>query len=107
MALRTMAALAFMVMGLSVGSVAADPPQRVPRTVFNDDAQVLREAPGENPAPFIKAWLDRESAAVPFSTFVFLASTPDICFYNTKAGEEYGARRKKDDYLYVLSLIHI
>ena len=104
MAVRTMAALAFMVMGLSVGSVAADPPQRVPRTVFNDDAQVLREAPGENPAPFIKAWLDRESAAVPFSTFVFLASTPDICFYNTKAGEEYGARRKKDDYLYVRAM---
>ncbi|GEM_PF-110966 len=104
MAVRTMAALAFVVMGLSVGAVAADPPQRVPRTVFNDDAQVLREAPGENPAPFIKAWLDRESAAVPFSTFVFLASTPDICFYNTKAGEEYGARRKKDDYLYVRAM---
>ena len=75
-------------------SIAADPAKRTPRTVFNDDAQVLGEAPGKNPAPFIKAWLDRESAAVPFSTFVFLAATPDICFYNTKAGEEYGARRK-------------
>jgi len=86
------------------GSPAADPPGRQARTVYNDDAQVLREAPAKNPAPFIKAWLDRESAAVPFSTFVFLACTPDICFYDTKAGEEYGARRKTDDHLYIRSM---
>ena len=83
---------------------AAEKTRRSPRTVFNDDAQVLREAPAKNPGPFIKAWLDRESAAVPFSTFVFLASTPDVCFYDTKVGEEYGARRKTSDHLYIRAM---
>ena len=104
MGLRGNAVWGLLVAGLLVGSLAADPAPRTPRTVFNDDAQVLREAPGEDPAPFIKAWLDRESTAVPFSTFVFLASTPDICFYNTKAGEEYGARRKTDDHYYIRAM---
>ena len=85
-------------------SPAADPPGREPRTVFNDDAQVLQEAPAANPGPFIKAWLDRESKAVPFSTFVFLAATPDICFYDTKAGEEYGARLSGTDRPYVAAM---
>ena len=98
------AGLGLLLVGLTISSAAADPSKRQPRTVFNDDAQVLREAPGEDPAPFIKAWLDRESAAVAFSTFVFLASTPDICFYDTKAGEEYGARRKTDDHVYIRAM---
>ncbi|MDP7275123.1 MAG: M55 family metallopeptidase [Planctomycetaceae bacterium] len=85
-------------------STAAAPPRKQPRTVFNDDAQVLAEAPAKDPAPYIKAWLDRESAAVPFSTFVFLACTPDICFYDTKAGEEYGARLKTTDHKYVRAM---
>ena len=85
-------------------STAADSPPRQPRTVFNDDAQVLAEAPAKDPASFITAWLDRESAAVPFSTFVFLACTPDICFYNTKAGEEYGARLKTTDHKHVRAM---
>jgi hypothetical protein len=63
-----------------------------PRVVFNDDAQVLSETPGEDASAFVKAWLDRESAAVPFTTFVFLAATPDICTYETQAGEVYGDR---------------
>lgn len=85
-------------------SKAAEPSERTPRTVFNDDAQVLREAPAKDPAPYIKAWLDRETAAVPFSTFVFLASTPDVCFFDTKAGEEFGARRKTSDHLYIRAM---
>ncbi|MCP4645257.1 MAG: hypothetical protein GY851_32745 [bacterium] len=63
-----------------------------PRVVFNDDAQVLGEAPLEGTSDFVKAWLNREVDAVPFSTFVFLAATPDICTYDTKAGETYGDR---------------
>ena len=39
--------------------------KRVAQSVFNDDGQVLAEAPGENSAAFIKAWLDRESTAIP------------------------------------------
>ena len=62
------------------------------RTIFNDDGQVIAEAPAEDPVPFVKAWLDRESEFVPFTTFVFLAATPDICLYNTKVGEQYGDR---------------
>ena len=75
--------------------------KRVARSVFNDDGQVLAEAPGENAAAFIKAWLDRESKAVPFTTFVYLACMPDICFYDTKAGELYGARNNRKNGIYV------
>ena len=78
--------------------------QRAVRSVFNDDGQVLAEAPGENSAAFIKAWLDRESQAVPFTTFVYLAAMPDICFYDTKAGELYGARNNRKSGLYVEGL---
>ena len=63
-----------------------------PRIVFNDDAQVLMEAPRKGTTEFVKAWLDRESKAVPFTTFVFLAATPDLCTYETKEGEVYGRR---------------
>lgn len=65
---------------------------REPRVVFNDDAQMLMETPAEGAAEFVKAWLDREIAAVPFTTYVFLAATPDICTYDSKQGETYGDR---------------
>ncbi len=81
--------------------------KRVARSVFNDDGQVLAEAPGENTAAFIKAWLDRESKAVPFTTFVYLACMPDICFYDTKAGELYGARNKRKSGVYVNGLLDL
>ncbi len=67
-----------------------------PRVVFNDDAQVLTEAPAEGATAFVREWLDRELEAVPFSTFVFLAATPDICTFDTQAGEIYGARFGED-----------
>ena len=63
------------------------------RVVFNDDAQFLFEMQDiEDPVAFVKGWLDREMKAIPFNTFVFLAATPDICTYETKAGEVYGDR---------------
>ena len=65
---------------------------REPRVIFNDDAQMLMEAPRDGATKFVKAWLDREIEAVPFSTYVFLAATPDICTYASKAGETYGDR---------------
>ena len=65
---------------------------RASRIVFNDDGQVISEAPQENTSVFVRAWFDREAGFVPFTTFVFLAATPDICFYGTKVGERYGAR---------------
>ena len=84
-----------MVLCLSaLGSVhAAD---RQPRTIFNDDAQMLMETPTEGATDFVKQWLDKEAAAVPFSTYVFLAATPDICTYDSKAGETYGDRFGED-----------
>jgi hypothetical protein len=79
------------VCSVAIGQLnAQQAPER--RTIFNDDAQVLMEAPIENTSTFVRAWLDREAAFVPFTTFVFLAATPDICTYNSKAGEPYGAR---------------
>ena len=63
-----------------------------PRVVFNSDAQVLMEAPEEGTSEFVRAWLDRQIGGVPFTTFVFLAATPDICTYQSKAGEVYGER---------------
>lgn len=65
---------------------------REPRVVFNDDAQMLMETPTDGATKFVKAWLDREIAAVPFTTYVFLAATPDICTYDSKQGETYGDR---------------
>ena len=75
-----------MVAGASLGE------ERKSRVVFNDDAQMLGEAPLEGTSEFVKAWLDKEAEAVPFSTYVFLAATPDICTYDSKAGETYGDR---------------
>lgn len=60
--------------------------------VFNDDAQVLSEASERGTSAFVRDWLDRESEAVPFTTLVFLAATPDVCTFDSKAGEVYGAR---------------
>jgi hypothetical protein len=67
-----------------------------PRIVFNDDAQMLMETPRDGATDFVKAWLDREIDAVPFSTFVFLAATPDICTFDSKQGETYGDRFDAD-----------
>jgi hypothetical protein len=78
--------------------LAAQQPDRpAPRVVFNDDAQVLTETPDEGAGEFVRAWLDREMQAVKFSTFVFLAATPDVCTYETRIGEVYG-RRFGDDF---------
>ncbi len=66
--------------------------QPAARTVFNDDAQMLMEAPTEGATKFVQQWLDREVAAVKFSTFVFLTTTPDLCTYDTRVGETYGDR---------------
>ena len=66
--------------------------QPAARTVFNDDAQMLMEAPAKGATKFVQQWLDREVAAVKFSTFVFLTTTPDLCTYDTRVGETYGDR---------------
>ncbi len=90
-----------------LASVADAAEKRMARSVFNDDGQVLAEAPGENASAFIKAWLDRESKAVPFTTFVYLACMPDICFYDTKVGELYGARNNRKSGVYVKGLLDL
>ncbi|MEO2034713.1 MAG: alpha/beta hydrolase family protein [Planctomycetaceae bacterium] len=53
---------------------------------------MLGEAPQKGTSRFVKAWLDKEAEAVPFSTYVFLAATPDICTFDSQAGETYGDR---------------
>ena len=75
-----------------LSSILTTASAREPRVVFNDDAQMLMETPAEGATEFVKAWLDREIAAVPFTTYVFLAATPDICTYDSKQGETYGDR---------------
>ena len=77
--------------GLSLFTFA-DGVEGKPRRVFNDDAQFLFEMPEKNATEFVRSWLDKEMAAVPFSTFVFLAATPDICTYESQAGETAGNR---------------
>ena len=77
---------------LELNQIAAFVQAREPRVVFNDDAQMLMETPREGATAFVKAWLDREIQAVPFTTYVFLAATPDICTYETQRGETYGDR---------------
>ncbi len=85
---RTLVGITFIVS--AGGQSLAD--KAKPRVVFNDDAQMLAEAPLEGTSEFVKAWLDKEAQAVPFSTYVVLAATPDICTFDSKAGETYGDR---------------
>lgn len=66
------------------------------RIIFNDDAQVLIETPSTGSSKFVNAWLDRESDAIPFNTFVFQAALPDVCNYETKVGEVNGDRFGKE-----------
>lgn len=80
---------------LVIGSLVAAPlpaGETQPRVVFNDDAQMLMEAPRDGTSAFVEAWLDKEASAVPFSTFVFLAAMPDLCTYDSEVGETYGDR---------------
>ena len=74
---------------LTIPTLAISSP---PRIVFNSDAQVLMEAPEKDTSRFVRSWFDRQITGVPFTTFVFLAATPDICTFQTKAGEIYGER---------------
>ena len=76
--------------GLACSILQAE--ERQPRIVFNDDAQMLMETPAKGATEFVKQWLDKEIAAVPFSTYVFLAATPDVCTYQSKAGETFADR---------------
>ena len=67
--MRLFAALIAIVV-LAAGTVNAN--ERQPRVVFNDDAQMLMETPPTGATEFVKQWLDKEAAAIPFSTYVFL-----------------------------------
>lgn len=82
--------LFILVVLLSAGKVSGDDDEA--RVIFNDDAQMLSEAPKSGTSNFVKAWLDKELEAVPFSTYVFLAATPDICTFDSRCGETYGDR---------------
>ena len=93
--------LLYISLPLSLGVEHLD--AREPRVVFNDDAQMLMETPRDGATKFVKAWLDREIDAVPFSTFVFLAATPDICTFDSGQGESYGDRFGADFSLTVLA----
>ncbi|MEO1999127.1 MAG: hypothetical protein ABGZ17_28105, partial [Planctomycetaceae bacterium] len=90
MKVRNAVCLAFALLEVSLNARIME--AREPRVVFNDDAQMLMETPQDGATAFVKAWLDREIQAVPFTTYVFLAATPDICTYDSKQGETYGDR---------------
>jgi len=77
---------------------AAPPPNEWKRVVFHDDAQSLREAAdAADPEPFLRQFIRREIDDVPITTFCYIAALPDVCLYDTKAGEVRGARVKKPD----------
>lgn len=65
------------------------------RVIYHDDAQSLAEAPAEGTEEFLREFLAREAAMAPVTTFCYLAATPDVCTYDTKAGEVYGDRLKE------------
>ncbi|MBW3596094.1 MAG: hypothetical protein KY475_02335 [Planctomycetes bacterium] len=77
---------------IAVAAESSQAAEANPRIIFNDDAQMLSEAPQEGTAEFVRSWLDKEVEAAPFTTYVFLAATPDICTFESKAGETYGDR---------------
>jgi len=85
-----------LIASVAVASSALQADERQPRVVFNDDAQMLMETPAEGATEFVKQWLDKEAAAVPFSTYVFLAATPDVCTYESKTGETFADRLGPD-----------
>ena len=73
-------------------SVAADGP----RTVYTADTQSLMEAPAIGTADFVRAWVQRETAKVPITTYVQDAALPDMCMYDSKVGEVFGDRFGND-----------
>jgi len=65
------------------------------RLIYNDDGQGLSEVPKGNAKEFFREWVDKVATRVPLDTFTFCVAYPDICVYNTKVGEVYGARFKE------------
>jgi len=65
------------------------------RLVYHDDAQSLAEAPAADTEAFLREFLHREVSLAPITTFCYLAATPDVCVYDSKAGEVYGDRLEK------------
>ena len=63
--------------------------------IYNDDGQGLSEASKGRAKEFFREWVDKVATRVPLDTFTFCAAYPDICVYNTKVGEVYGARFKE------------
>ncbi|MBI5769078.1 MAG: hypothetical protein HZA93_14885 [Verrucomicrobia bacterium] len=62
------------------------------RTAYAADTQSLYEAPATGTVSFLREWVTRETTHVPITTYVQDAALPDICLYDSKAGEVYGER---------------
>ncbi len=65
------------------------------RVVYHDDAQSLYEAPAQGTEAFLRDFLRRQVDLAAPTTFCYLAATPDVCTYDSKAGEVYGDRLEK------------
>ncbi|MBI2496571.1 MAG: hypothetical protein HYV75_01100, partial [Opitutae bacterium] len=63
-----------------------------PRVVYASDGQSLIEAPASGTVKFMQEWVVREVSHVPITTYVQDAALPDICFFDSKAGEVFGDR---------------
>ena len=55
--------------------------------LYNDDGQGIGEWETGDPRTFLREWVDQICDHVPIDTYTFLAACPDICFYQTNAGE--------------------
>ncbi len=77
---------------LGGAALAAAPAPVRPRTAYAADTQSMYEAPATGTADFLREWVTRETSHVPITTYVQDAALPDICLYDSKAGEVYGER---------------
>ncbi|MBI2498071.1 MAG: hypothetical protein HYV75_09265, partial [Opitutae bacterium] len=72
--------------------ISAAPAPAGSRITYNADFQALYEAPVPGTSAFLREWARREVSRVPITTYVQDAALPDLCFYESKAGEIFGDR---------------
>jgi len=69
----------------------ANPPSGPPTYVYTDDDTVLARARPGHAKEDLHAWVGAVLDS-PVQAYVFLAAMPDICFFDTQAGERIGGR---------------
>lgn len=62
------------------------------RLIYNDDSQGVSETRPGHAVEDLQAWVDKPLSRLAIDTYAWCIAFPDVCQYNTRAGEVYGAR---------------